>query len=132
AVNAVRIESALPFSHAALTEPLACVLHCLDFAARARTRYRLDAREPSGRVRTVVILGAGPAGLLFLQVLRHELRFDGPILVADPSAPKRALARRFGAEVHEPERLLDALLERTGGRRAELLIEASGAGTAFA
>jgi L-iditol 2-dehydrogenase len=132
AVNAVRIESALPFPLAALTEPLACVLHCLDFATRARTRYRLDACEPAERVRTVVILGAGPAGLFFLQVLRHELRFDGPILVADPSAPKRALARRLGAEAQEPERLLDALLERSHGRRAELLIEATGAGTAFA
>lgn len=132
AVNAVRIESELPFPHAALTEPLACVLHCLDFARRASTRYRLDAREPSARVCTAVILGAGPAGLLFLQVLRHELRFDGPILVADPSPQKRALAQRYGAETHEPERLLDALLERTAGRRAELLIEASGAGAAFA
>lgn len=131
AVNTVRIDSALPFALAALTEPLACVLHCLDFAARARARYRLDAREPSERVRTVVILGAGPAGLLFLQVLRHELRFDEPILVAEPSAPKRALARQLGAEAHEPARLLDALLERTHGRRAELLIEASGAGQAF-
>lgn len=132
ALNAVRLESALPCSLAVLTEPLACVLHCLDFAARARARYRLDAREPAERVRTVVILGAGPAGLLFVQILRHELRFDGPILVADPSAPKRALARQFGAEAHEPAQLLAALLERTHGRRAELLIEASGAGQAFA
>jgi L-iditol 2-dehydrogenase len=132
AVNAVRIESPLPFPRAALTEPLACVLHSLDFGRRARARYALGAREPSERVRSVVILGAGPAGLLFLQVLRHELRFDGPVLVGEPSEPKRALARELGAEPHEPARLLDAVLERTRGRRAELLIEASGAGAAFA
>jgi L-iditol 2-dehydrogenase len=132
AVNAVRIESELPFARAALTEPLACVLHCLDFASRARARYALAARAPAERVRTVVILGAGPAGLLFVQVLRHELRFDAPILVAEPSAPKRALARRLGAEACEPAGLLDAVLERTQGRGAELLIEASGAGAAFA
>lgn len=132
ALNAVRIESELPFSVAAMSEPLACVLHSLDFAARARTRYALDARAPSERVRTAVILGAGPAGLLFVQVLRHELHFDGPILVADPSKPKRVLARSLGAEAFEPAQLLDALLERTHGRRAELLIEASGAGAAFA
>jgi L-iditol 2-dehydrogenase len=132
AVNAVRIESELPFPAAALTEPLACVLHATDVAARARTRYAFGARDPAARVRTAVILGAGPAGLLFVQVLRHELRFDGPILVADPSAPKRALARALGAEACEPAALLDLVLERTRGRRAECLVEASGAGPAFA
>jgi L-iditol 2-dehydrogenase len=130
--NAVRIDSELSFPQAAMTEPLACVLHCLDVAARARTRYALSARLAAERVRTVVILGAGPAGLLFLQVLRHALRFDGPILVADPSAPKRALARALGAEALEPAELLAAVLERSAGRRAELLVEASGAGAAFA
>ena len=74
---------------------------------------------------------SGPAGLLFLQALRNGLAFDGPILVSDPSAPKRALAARFGAEVMPPDELLDRLLARTGGRRAELLIEASGSGAAF-
>jgi len=132
AVNAVRVDSPLPLRLAALSEPLACVLHSLDFAGRARTRYALDAGEPSQRVRTIVILGAGPAGLLLVQILRHELRFDGPILVGEPSAPKRELARQLGAEAYEPAELLDGLLVRTQGRRAELLIEASGAGAAFA
>jgi len=128
----VRIESELPFLAAAMSEPLACVLHCADFARRARTRYALGAREPSERVRAAVILGGGPAGLLFVQVLRHVLRFDGPLLLADPSAPKRALAQALGAEACAPEALLDLVLARTGGRRAELLVEASGAGAAFA
>jgi len=132
AVNAVRIESALSFPVAAMTEPLACVLHSADFGERARTRYAVNAAEPARRVRTAVVLGAGPAGLLFVQVLRHVLRFDGQLLVAEPSAEKRAMARSLGAEAFEPAQLLDALLERTHGRRAELLVEASGSGAAFA
>jgi L-iditol 2-dehydrogenase len=132
AVNAVRIESELAFASAALTEPLACVLHAADFARRAHARYAIAAADPARRVRTAVILGGGPAGLLFVQVLRQVLRFDGPLLLADPSAPKRALAQAFGAEACTPEALLDATLARSDGRRAELLIEASGAGAAFA
>lgn len=132
AVNAVRIETPLAFTAAVLSEPLACVLHCSELAGRATTRYALGAREPAERVNAAVILGGGPAGLLFVQVLRHVLRFDGPILLSDPSAPKRALARAFGAEACEPARLLDAVLERTRGRGAELCVEASGAGAAFA
>jgi L-iditol 2-dehydrogenase len=132
AVNAVRIESALPFRVAAMTEPLACVLHALDFGRRAQTRYRLEAPEPRERVRTVVVLGAGPAGLLFVQALRNVLGFEGALLVSDPSPEKRTLAHSFGAEALAPEKLLDVLLEKSAGRRAELLIEASGSGAAFA
>jgi L-iditol 2-dehydrogenase len=131
AVNAVRIESGLEPAHAALTEPLACVLHALDAAGRARTRWRIGA-EPAARVRTAVVLGAGPAGLLFVQVLRNVLRFDGVLLLSDPSPEKRALAAALGAEAYAPEALLDAVLARSHARRAELVVEASGAGPAFA
>lgn len=131
AVNALRIESEIPSAVAALTEPVACVLHAVEMARRARTRYAFGAPS-TGRVRTAVILGAGPAGLILLQVLRALLRFDGPILVSDPSPRKRALAAELGGEPHAPEDLLDAVQECSGGRGAEWLVEASGAGAAFA
>src|SRR5688572_28536716 len=95
AVNAVRLESDLPFEEAVLAEPLACVLHALDLARRAHARYAVAAAEPLARVRTAVVLGAGPAGLFFVQVMRAVLRFDGPILVSDPSEEKREHARAF-------------------------------------
>jgi L-iditol 2-dehydrogenase len=134
AVNAVRIESELAAVEAALAEPLACVLHSSERAARAEARYALGAAEPERRVRAVLVLGAGPAGLLFVQVLRHVLGFDGVLLVSEPNAAKRALAERFGAETLDPGRvdLAEAVLERTDGRRVEYLIEASGAGRVFA
>jgi L-iditol 2-dehydrogenase len=131
AVNAVRLESALPFAEAVMSEPLACVLHASDFLQRARARYAPGAADPAARVRTAVVLGAGPAGLLFVQVLRRVLRFEGALLVGEPSPEKRARAAALGAEAHAPEQLAEALRERAGGRGAELVIEASGVGRAF-
>ncbi len=126
AVNAVRVTSNLEPAVLALTEPLGCVVHSSDVLARAPARY--------ARPRSIVILGAGPAGLLFVQYLRQVLGFDGILLVTEPNARKRALAERFGAETIDPNQNDVALVveERTHGRHAELLIEATGSGPAFA
>lgn len=130
AVNAVRITSGLDPALAAMTEPLACVMHSTDFVARARSRYGFgDGREP---VRTALVLGAGPAGLLFVQTLRNVLGFDGTILVCERNEKKRELARSFGADVLAPGDMVEGVLERTRGRRVELLVEATGSGPVFA
>ncbi|MFN3244514.1 MAG: zinc-binding dehydrogenase [Planctomycetota bacterium] len=132
AINCIEIRSDLPFAEAVMTEPIGCVLHSTDFGVRANTRYRLGpAASESERVRTVVILGAGPAGLLFVQVLRSRYAFDGPVLVSDPSAHKRAMAARLGAIAVAPEELQQAVLQHSRGRRAELLVEATGCGHVF-
>ena len=131
AVNAVAIRSDLPFEAAALTEPLACVLHALAMTAALRTRYRLAATADARPVRTVVVLGAGPAGLLFTQVLRGRYGFDGPLIVGDPSPHKRALAEALGAIAVAPQRLEATVMEQSSGDRAELLVEATGSGSAF-
>lgn len=131
--NVVTVESGLDLVTAALTEPLGCVVHAADTIARVPARYALDGAG-EGRVRCALVCGAGPSGLLFVQYLRNVMGFDGRLLVAEPSARRRALAEQFGAEAIDPTAvdLADAVRERTGGRRAELLIEASGAGAAFA
>jgi L-iditol 2-dehydrogenase len=136
AVNAVRRGRALPAEHAALTEPLACILHAQAAVRRVadRARYRLQATDASARVRTVCIAGAGPAGLLFLQHLRHVVGFEGRILVSEPNATRQALARHFGADaVIDPvaDDVVDAALTLTGGRRVEYLIDASGSAQVF-
>ncbi|MCK5941215.1 MAG: alcohol dehydrogenase catalytic domain-containing protein, partial [Planctomycetes bacterium] len=132
AINCVEIRSELPFAEAVMTEPIGCVLHSTDFGVRANTRYRLDpGAAASERVRTVAILGAGPAGLLFVQVLRAHYAFDGPIVISDPSPHKRALAARLGAIAVPPEELQQAVLQHSHGRRAELLVEATGCGHVF-
>jgi L-iditol 2-dehydrogenase len=127
AVNVVRVASALPSIEAVLTEPLACIVHALDAAMRANSRYRIDG-PAAARARTVLVTGAGPAGLLFVQYLRSVLGFDGRILVSEPEPGKRALAAAFGADPIDPRAvgLADAVLELTAGRRADWVIDASG------
>jgi L-iditol 2-dehydrogenase len=127
--NAIKIESSLSLLQAAMTEPLACVLHSTDFGERANTRYRFGGNDR--RVRTAVVVGAGPAGLLFVQVLRNVLGFDGPLVVSDPSPHKRALAASFGATAVAPHDLEAAVLDASQGRRAEYLVEATGSGPVF-
>lgn len=133
AVNAVAIEAPIAVEAAAMTEPLACVLHSTDFAARARTRFAFGG-DAGGRqrVRTAVVLGAGPAGLLFVQVLRAHYGFDGAIVVSDPSPTKRALATALGAIATAPDELEPAVMQHSGGRRAELVVEAAGNGHVYA
>jgi len=135
AVNAVRVESDREPAVAALTEPLGCVVHSAHVLTGTPARYALrDGGGGGERARCVVICGAGPAGLLWVQYLRNILGFDGLLLVTEPSAGKRALAERFGAETLDPTATdpVEVVHERTQGRRAELLIEATGSGPAFA
>ena len=134
AINAVAIESDIESTLVALTEPLACVVHSMNSVARAKgARYALNSTLPEQRVRTVLILGAGPAGLLFVQFLRRVLGFDGLLLVSEPNTHKRQLAEEFGAQVIDPSSvdLIEAVRERTGGRLAEFVVESSGAGQVF-
>lgn len=136
AVNAVRRGPTLPAEQAALTEPLACILHAHAAVTRANAaaRYRLDAHDADGRVRTALIAGAGPAGLLFLQHLRQVVGFEGRIIVSEPNEARQALARHYGADdVVDPVRTdaVDAVLTLTAGRRVEYLIDASGSAHVF-
>jgi L-iditol 2-dehydrogenase len=125
AVNAVRVTPDVDAAALALTEPLGCVVHSSDVLARAPARYP--------RPGCIVILGAGPGGLVWTQYLRNVLGFDGLLLVSEPNARKRALAERFGAETIDPATndIVEIVAERTHGRRAELVIDATGSGAAF-
>jgi threonine dehydrogenase-like Zn-dependent dehydrogenase len=133
AVNAIRVED-IPLSRAALTEPLACIVHACDLAEKAAARYQLRHPEAARGVQTILIFGSGPAGLLFTQYFRNALGFDGMIVVSEPDAMKRELALRYGASaVIDPTTtdLAGAVSELTSGRRAEYAIDASGAGAVF-
>ncbi len=133
AVNAIPINSDLETIAAVLTEPLGCISHALDRGTRSRTRYVINTEDIDQRVRSILIFGAGPAGLLFIQYLYKVLNYDGLILVSEPNQQKRELASCFGAEVIDPQvvDLVDVVQEKTGGRRVEYLIDACGAGSVF-
>jgi L-iditol 2-dehydrogenase len=133
AANTVRITSALPADQAALAEPLGCIVHSCEMIARAAARYPLGRAGERHGVRSILVCGGGPAGLLFVQYLRNVLRYDGVLLLSEPNPAKRALAARFGADVIDPTDvdIVRAIEERTAGRRVELLIEATGSGPLF-
>jgi L-iditol 2-dehydrogenase len=127
AVNAIKITAPLEVSTAALVEPLGCIIHSSDMVARAR-------QSTERRVRSVLICGAGPAGLLFTQYLRNVVRYEGLLFVSDPNERKRQLSKTFGAdEAIDPAGadLVEVVHEHTGGKGVEYLIEASGSGEVF-
>ena len=133
AANTVRIAGDLSPEQSALAEPLGCIVHSSEMIARARARYPLGRAGETHGVRSILVCGGGPAGLLFVQYLRNVLGYDGLLLVSEPNARRRALAVRFGAETVDPSStdIVEAVAERTKGRRAELLLECTGSGALF-
>lgn len=97
----------------ALTEPVACVVRA---ARKADVRFG----------QSVVILGAGPIGNLHIQMMR--LVGAAPIIVAEVSPERSAMAREAGADVvvTDPTTLKDTVLELTDGRGADIVIESVG------
>lgn len=125
AVNCLKVPGNMKVTEAALVEPLGCVLHSSDRAERAHGRYGFSGAE---RIRNVLIAGAGPAGLLFLQVLRQVRRFDGLILISDLREKNLELARRFGGTPINVARqnLVETVREATDGEGIHYLIESCG------
>lgn len=95
---------------AALLEPLGVAIHAVDFA-------RIKVAN------SVAILGAGPIGLLILQVAR--LAGANPIFVADKFAWRLALAQRWGGIPCEPEGAVRFVERETRGRGVDVAIEAA-------
>ena len=109
----------LSFEDWALVEPLSCCLHGLDLAG-IRTEDR------------VAILGAGPIGLLMVQLARAA--GAAFVLVADPVPAKRELALTLGADeaVDATIRDLDQTLRQRTPDGADLVLECVGSPAAAA
>jgi L-iditol 2-dehydrogenase len=115
-----RLPAELAFERAALSEPLACVLHGLSACHVDRYRRMPDAQA--------VVYGAGPIGLLFVAALA---RAGLEVIVADPNPSRIACAKRMGAThgVHiqrggeQAERVRVATHEERG---AAVVIECTG------
>ncbi len=130
AVNCLPMADDMPAEQAALVEPLGCILHSSDRVERSRARYSLEGPE---RIRNILITGAGPAGLLFLQYLRNVKHFDGLVMVSDIREKNLELAAQFGGTPINAakSRLPEAVEELTHGERVHYLIEACGNSVIF-
>ncbi|GMU41930.1 MAG: 2-deoxy-scyllo-inosamine dehydrogenase [Chloroflexota bacterium] len=82
--HVIRVPDALPLDLAAITEPAACTLASLELCE-------------VGAGASMVIMGAGPMGMLHL--LLGRALGAGPIIVTEPVAERRAIARRWGADL---------------------------------
>ena len=95
-------------SDTALLEPLGVAIHAVDLS---------HLRPMEG----VAVLGAGPIGLLILQVARAA--GADPVFAVDPLPYRTVLAERLGADrtaqTHEP------ILEWTAGRGVDVVFEAT-------
>jgi 2-desacetyl-2-hydroxyethyl bacteriochlorophyllide A dehydrogenase len=78
-----RIADDLPPEIAAFAEPLACVVHA-------------SSRIPMNPSDSVLVFGAGPIGLLFVQIMKT--RGAKPIIVSEPVALRREYAVKGGAD----------------------------------
>ena len=82
AKNTLHVPDAVLFQHAALTEPLACVVHGLEQCSPRRGD-------------TVVVIGAGPIGLMFLRTAQIA---GCRVIAVVKRDDQIASARRFGAD----------------------------------
>ena len=113
-VNAQEIPPHVSFEEAALTEPLACVLHGISKAG-------VNVGD------NVVILGAGPIG--FLHMLCARKLGAGKIIMVDKVDERLDYASKLGADVTINAGKCDVVSkvkELTNGYGADLVIEAIG------
>jgi 2-desacetyl-2-hydroxyethyl bacteriochlorophyllide A dehydrogenase len=109
-----RIPDTISFEEAALTEPLSCCIHGWD---------RLSPKAGF----TAAIIGAGPIGLIHIQLAR--LLGASLIIVSEPAENRRILAENLGADiVVDPfeSDLSKVVNEKTGGIGVDIVVEAVG------
>ena len=105
AVNAYRLPDHLDGQYGAMAEPLSCAVH----GVRRLGPVAGDA---------AVVIGAGPMGLLLLQLLLHG--GAGPVAVVDRVRGRLDVARKLGAA----QAVTDA--SALGGARFHVAIDATG------
>ena len=128
--NVLKLPAEVPMTKAAIIEPLACVLHSSDRMEHSANRYEFEGRY---RIRNILITGAGPSGLLFIQYLRNVKKFDGEIFIADMRESRLAHAAALGAITLDArtQDIAAEIRKRTKGELIHYWIDASGAGPIF-
>jgi 2-desacetyl-2-hydroxyethyl bacteriochlorophyllide A dehydrogenase len=87
----------------------------------------LDAAPRLGE--TAVVVGLGAVGILVAALLH---RAGAVVIGSEPEPARRAAAGAFGVQAVDPDDLEEAVAARSGGRGADLVVEASGSPRALA
>ena len=114
-VNLIPVPQSVPFRHACLAEPLACVIHAIS---------RIDTPLTGG----VIITGAGISAYLFAQVLISGGLSPGRILVTGRRKARLAAVENLGAHVLDVRQgeLADAAGDVFGDIAPAVLIDQTG------
>jgi threonine dehydrogenase-like Zn-dependent dehydrogenase len=117
----VRMPDQMSFEDATLADPLGTPLHAI----------RVSRFKPTD---AVVVLGAGPIGLMAIQLL--TISGASQIFCTEVSPQRSAVALELGADlvlnpVEEGDRLASQIAEMTGGLGADIVFECSGVPAAF-
>ena len=112
--NTHPIPDSLSYRDAALTEPLACVVHGIE-----ESNIRLGD--------TVVVIGAGPIGQMLIMLAKKN--GASTVIAADLAELRRDVAKKAGADVvidPTKEDSVERVKEETSGLGADVVIEAVG------
>lgn len=119
-IMATKMPRQLSFEEGALTEPLATSVHAV----------RISQFQVGD---TVVVAGAGPIGLLAIQVLK--IGGAGRIIVSQSPGPRRELALQFGAEEavnpRDPDNPVGDQVKAITDGGADVIIECAGVPASF-
>lgn len=112
------IPPATPIDEAALIEPSSVACHSI-------RRSRLEIGE------RVVVIGAGPIGLLIMALARAA--GAGRIAIVEPAEHRRELARAMGADValDPADEIEGPIMEMTDARGADVVFGTSGSAPGF-
>lgn len=114
-VNTLKIPDNISYKEAALTEPLACVVHGIDLS---------NITEGD----MVVVNGAGPIGLFWIALAKLK---GARVISADLSEERLEIARNFGADYTVNATMVDDQVEAVkkftdGGRGVDIAVDATG------
>nr|KXH71993.1 MAG: hypothetical protein AM325_02055 [Candidatus Thorarchaeota archaeon SMTZ1-45] len=112
--NTHQIPESIPFRNAALTEPLACVVHGVE-----ESNIRLGD--------TVVVIGAGPIGQMLIMLAQKN--GASKVIATDLAELRRDIAKKAGADIvidPSKENPVERVREETAGFGADVVIEAVG------
>jgi L-iditol 2-dehydrogenase len=117
AKNTLRVPGVVPFEYAALTEPLACVVRGLEESG---------AGAKDGPGHSMIVIGAGPIGLMFMQVAALSgvhviavVKRDDQVETAKLFGAEQVVQTREGVDTVAAARALTP-----EGRGADVVIEA--------